>query len=77
MVGGHPCRVIVGETLMAQVVSLRYAAALCQKHLREMDFTGKPMKGCVYVAPKGIAEDSELEAWINNSVEFVAPLPPT
>ena len=41
-----------------------------------MDFTGKPMKGYVYVAPEGIAEDSALEAWINLSAEFVASLPP-
>lgn len=61
---------------MARVVWLRYAAALRHKYVRAMDFTGKSMKGCSCVAPEGIAEDSELEAWINNSVEFVALPPP-
>lgn len=76
MLGGHMCVGIIGETLMVRVGPLRYAEALCRKHVREMDFTGKPMKGYVYVAPEGIAEDSALEAWINLSAEFVASLPP-
>lgn len=76
MVDRHMCVGIIGETLMARVGPLRYAKALRQKPVREMDFTGKLMKGYVYVAPEGIAEDAVLEAWINISAEFVASLPP-
>ena len=41
-----------------------------------MDFTGKPMKGDVYVEAEGIAEGAALDAWINICAGFVASLPP-
>jgi hypothetical protein len=39
----------------------RYADALALPHVRPMDFTGKPMKGYVYVDPLGIEADAALE----------------
>jgi hypothetical protein len=41
-----------------------------------MDFTGKPMKGYVYVDPAGIAGDEELEEWVLQCRAFVKTLPP-
>ncbi|MGI8794964.1 MAG: hypothetical protein ACR2H3_17610 [Acidimicrobiales bacterium] len=41
-----------------------------------MDFTGRPMKGYVYVAPAGAAEDEDLIAWIDRSLVFTSTLPP-
>ncbi|MCF8197451.1 MAG: TfoX/Sxy family protein [Sulfuritalea sp.] len=76
MLNGHMCVGIIGDTLMARVGPIRYAEALRQPHVREMDFTGKPMKGYVYVAPEGIEEDHALEAWVNISAEFIETLPP-
>lgn len=76
MVSGHMCVGIIGETLMARVGPLRYAEALRRKHVREMDFTGKPMKGYVYEAAEGIVEDAALEAWIDICAEYVASLLP-
>jgi uncharacterized membrane protein (DUF485 family) len=59
--GGHMTIGIVGETLMARVGPARYADALALPHVRPMDFTGKPMKGYVYVDPPGIEDDAALE----------------
>ncbi len=44
---GHMFVGVLGDTLMARVGSAEYAGALAQRHVREMDFTGKPMKGYV------------------------------
>jgi len=41
-----------------------------------MDFTGKAMKGFVYIDPEGIAEDSDLEMWVGMCEKFVVSLPP-
>ena len=41
-----------------------------------MDFTGKAMKGMIYIDPEGIAEDSDLEKWVGMCEKFVASLPP-
>jgi hypothetical protein len=61
---------------MARVGPENYAAALTRKHVREMDFTGRPMKGYVYVDPAGIAGDEELEEWVMRCRSFVKTLPP-
>ncbi|MFQ5589509.1 MAG: TfoX/Sxy family protein, partial [Nitrospiria bacterium] len=53
MLCGHMCCGIVNETLMARVGPDQYAAALAHPHAREMDFTGRPMKGLVYIDPEG------------------------
>lgn len=41
-----------------------------------MDFTGKALRGMVYVGAEGIAEDEELEGWVRRGVEHALTLPP-
>jgi hypothetical protein len=66
---------IVGDTLMVRVGPTAYAAALKRRHVREMDFTGRPMKGYVYVDPPGIDRDADLAGWIEAGRAFVKSLP--
>lgn len=73
---GHMFVGILGDTLMARVGPDQYAVALRQPGVREMDFTGKPMNGYVFVAPTGIDVDSALERWIAQCLTFVGTLPP-
>ena len=51
------------------------AQALGQPHVREFDFTGRPMQGWVVVEPDGLESDRELSDWIERATEFVATLP--
>jgi hypothetical protein len=67
---------IIGDTLMARVGAKGYAEALAQEHVREMDFTGKPMKGYVYVDPAGFESDVALEEWVGRCRTFVRTLSP-
>lgn len=76
MVSGHMCCGIVDETLMARVGPDQYAKALKQPHAREMDFTGKPMKGFIYVDPDGYEADKDLKRWVHLCQRFVDSLPP-
>lgn len=76
MVGGHMCCGVTDDALMARVGPEQYEEALSRPYAREMDFTGKPMKGFVYVAPDGIAADEDLESWVATCEQFVAALPP-
>jgi TfoX/Sxy family transcriptional regulator of competence genes len=66
---------ITADDLMVRVGPERYEAALQKPHVRPMDFTGRPMKGYVYVAPAGRRTDAALRAWINLSASFVGTLP--
>ncbi len=76
MVRGHMTCGVTGEDLMVRLADEDHAEALTQPHVRAMDFTGRPMKGFVYVAPEGIASDEELSEWVNRGVSYVGALPP-
>jgi TfoX/Sxy family transcriptional regulator of competence genes len=58
--------------LMVRVGPDRHDEALARPHVRPMDFTGRPMRGYVYVAPAGYATSRALSAWIDWSAAFVA-----
>ena len=73
---GHMVVGIVSDNLMCRVGPDAYERALARPFARPMDFTGKPLKGFVFVAPGGFAEDGDLENWIGDCVRFVGSLPP-
>lgn len=68
---------INGSTLMARVGPDRYDDALALPHVRPMDFTGRPMKGYVYIDAPGLTEDSALAAWVNWCAGHAASLAQT
>jgi TfoX/Sxy family transcriptional regulator of competence genes len=76
MVGGHMSCGVVNDTLMVRVGPDLYADALSRPHARAMDFTGKSLKGFVYVDPAGFESDEALASWVGLSVSFVVSLPP-
>lgn len=63
------------STLMARVGPERHDDALAQPHVRAMDFTGRPMRGYVYVDAPGLASDQNLQAWVLWCADHVARLP--
>lgn len=67
---------VVGDTLMLRLGAERAEAALDEPHTRPMDFTGRPMRGMVYVDPPGFKADAELAAWVARAMEFAGTLPP-
>jgi TfoX/Sxy family transcriptional regulator of competence genes len=67
---------IIGDELMVRVGADAWEQAAAEAHAREMDFTGKPMKGMVYVAVEGIAEDDDLRTWVGRGLDFAGSLPP-
>ncbi len=76
MVRGHMCCGVSGDDLMLRVGPDHHDDALAQPHTRAMDFTGRPMKGFVYVGPEGLASDEQLEEWVGRGLSFVRSLPP-
>ena len=76
MVNGHMSCGPVNDTLMVRVGPDLYEEALARPHAREMDFTGRSMKGFVYVSPEGVDTDERLAEWVSLSLEFVHTLPP-
>lgn len=66
---------VIGDELMARVGQDAYEAALTRPEVRPMDFTGRPMKGYVFVGPAGMTREKELRAWIDAAMTFVETLP--
>jgi TfoX/Sxy family transcriptional regulator of competence genes len=61
--------------LMVRVGKDGHDDALAQPHARPMDFTGKKMKGFVFVEPEGYESDEDLAAWVERSLDFIQTLP--
>lgn len=67
---------IQDDALIARVGPEAYASALEEPHARKMDFTGKSMRGLVFVDPPGTASDESLDAWLDRCLAFARSLPP-
>ena len=76
MVRGHMAFGIVGDELMVRLGKDRWEFALKQPHAREMDFTGRSLKGMVYVDVDGIADEDDLERWMQLGIDNARSLPP-
>lgn len=76
MLRGNMCCGIVRDDLMVRVGPERHEEALAQPHARPMDFTGRPMRGMVYVTPEGCRTDEALKRWVEQGLNFAATLPP-
>lgn len=66
---------IVKNELMARVGPDYQEEALKRTGAKIMDFTGRPMKGYIFVEPNGFDDESDLEHWIDKSLTFNATLP--
>ena len=70
MVGG-----VAGDRLMLRVGPEKYEAALKKKHAMPMTFTGRPMKGMIFVAPEGTTRKTSLASWLKMGLDYAGSLP--
>ena len=73
---GHMCCGTLKQDLVVRIGPERYEQALAQPHARPMDFTGRPLKGFVFVGPNGYKTDAALAKWLRWATEFAESLPP-
>jgi hypothetical protein len=71
MVGGAMCCGLTKTDFIVRVGPEGYDDALAQPHARPMDFTGRPLKGMVYVRPEGIRTDAALARWVRRGLVFL------
>jgi TfoX/Sxy family transcriptional regulator of competence genes len=70
---GSMCCGIVGQQLMVRVGPEAYEETLDMPHVHPMDFTGRPMRGFIYVDPAGTKTVAAIRNWIARSA--AAPKP--
>lgn len=65
------CCGVVGKDLVVRVADDEVEAVMRQRHVRPMDFTGKPLTGFVYVSPLGFRTEAALRSWLERGRRFV------
>ncbi len=76
LVGANMACGVVGDEIMLRLGKHRADDALDEPHVRPLDFTGRPMRTMVYVAPAGFATQNALRRWVDQGVAHAATLPP-
>lgn len=74
MLRGKMCVGVVKDDLMVRVGPESHDRAIAKPHTRPMDFTGRPMKGFLFVGPGGVKAEKALAGWVNLAADFAATL---
>ncbi|WP_299550466.1 TfoX/Sxy family protein [Seonamhaeicola sp.] len=56
--------------LMARIGQDVYEQELEKPHCLPMDFTGRPMKGYIFVTPEGFDTEADLSYWLDLCIAF-------
>lgn len=75
MVGGNMAVGVIDDDLMVRLDPADAERALEEPHTRPMDFTGRPMKGMLFVDSAGTEADDDLAGWVEAGADFAASLP--
>ena len=76
MTSGNMCFGVVGDDLMVRVGPDSWKNSLAMPFAREMDLTGRSMKGMVYVSSEGLGDDEALHGWLEAGLDYASSLPP-
>ncbi len=74
MLKGRMCCGVLNDDLVARIGADRVARALTKPHVRPMDFTGRVIKGYVYVGPAAVRDKRSLKRWVDSCLEHTATL---
>ncbi|HEX5001983.1 MAG TPA: TfoX/Sxy family protein [Bacteroidia bacterium] len=70
MVDGKMCVGITNDALMCRIDPAQYEEALEKDGCRQMDFTGRPMKGFVFVDEEALKTKTQLMYRVGLCLEF-------
>ena len=62
------------DRLMVRVGKASHDQLVFKKGSREMDFTGKAMRGFLFIGPEGFDREEDLQFWVKKALEFNAQL---
>lgn len=58
------------DRLMVRVGKARHDQLIFKNGSKEMDFTGKAMRGFLFIYPEGFDNETDLDFWIDKALEF-------
>ena len=75
MIRGRMCCGIIDSSLMVRLDPDDADRVADQPHVRPMDFTGKSMRGYLFVDAEGVATPKALKQWVDRCVAHVETMP--
>lgn len=75
-VNGNMCCGVLNDDLVLRVEPDTTQRLLNEAHVRPMDFTGRPLKGFLFVSLEALKKKSELRKYVSLSLDFASSLPP-
>jgi TfoX/Sxy family transcriptional regulator of competence genes len=70
MVNSKMCVRVIKDDMMCRIDPLLDTVVLEKTGCRPMDFSGRPMKGYVYVSEEGMKTKKDFDYWINLCLDF-------
>src|SRR4051812_36512208 len=74
MVEGNMAVGVMEDELIVRLDPLDAERALAEAGVREFDFTGRPMRGWLFIAEEVIAEPEQLRDWVEAGADYAATL---
>ena len=75
LIHGNMCCGVLKAELVLRLEPEAAQELLSRPHTRPMDFTGRPLKGFVFIEAEGLVTDRQMHAWISTSLAFARSLP--
>jgi len=75
LIHGNMCCGVLKDELVLREEPKRAEKLLARPHTRPMDFTGRPMKGFVFIETGGLRTARQLRKWVSMARTFAQSLP--
>jgi TfoX/Sxy family transcriptional regulator of competence genes len=75
LINGNMCCGVLKDDLVVRVGPEKYEEVIAMPGARPMDFTGRQIKGFVYVDSKGWSKSAALKKWVEMGVNYASLLP--
>ena len=76
LIHGNMCCGVLKDELVLRLEPARAEKLLARPHTRPMDFTGRPLKGFVFIDAGGLGTGRQLRPWVARALRFAQGLPP-
>ncbi len=76
LLNGNMCCGVLGKEMIVRLDPEEAEKALRKPDSRVFDFSGRPMKGWIFVHGKGVTTGAKLNAWVDMAVRYARSLPP-
>lgn len=75
LLNGNMCCGVLGKEMIVRLDPAEAESALKKAETRVFDFSGRPMKGWLFVRGKNVSTDDGLKGWVKMAVAYAGSLP--